>query len=159
VRLELKRPWSDGTLAIALAPTALIARLAALVPPPRRHTVRYFGVLSSHSKLRPQVIPPLAEQDATADPAQAAPDAKAEGGVGRGRRSHYIPWAELLSRTFAIDVVCGQCGGELRLIALVKTEATIKKILTAMGLPAEPPPMHPPRPPPRAAGEGEGWLQ
>ena len=49
VRLEFKRPWADGTSSVELEPLALLARLAALVPPPRRHLVRYFGVLSSHA--------------------------------------------------------------------------------------------------------------
>jgi hypothetical protein len=35
LRLEFKKPWSDGTTSVELAPLALIARLAALVPPPR----------------------------------------------------------------------------------------------------------------------------
>jgi hypothetical protein len=159
VRLELKRPWSDGTRAIALAPTALIARLAALVPPPRRHVVRYFGVLSSHSRLRALVVPPAPEAQAADDPNAPPPNAGA--GAQGGKRCRYIPWAELLRRTFAIDIVCGRCGGDLRLIALVKADETIKKILAAMGLPAHPPPVHPPRPPPpHAAGEAEGepWL-
>jgi hypothetical protein len=34
-----------------------MARLAALVPPPRVHTVRYFGVFSSHARLRARVVP------------------------------------------------------------------------------------------------------
>jgi hypothetical protein len=38
VKLEFKKPWSDGTSSVELAPLALIARLAALVPPPKRHT-------------------------------------------------------------------------------------------------------------------------
>jgi hypothetical protein len=68
VSLQFKKPWSDGTASVELAPLALIARLAALVPPPRRHTVRYFGVLSSHAASRSQVVPtpvatPLPEQD------------------------------------------------------------------------------------------------
>jgi len=33
VRLDFKKPWSDGTTSIELQPLALIARLAALVPP------------------------------------------------------------------------------------------------------------------------------
>lgn len=37
VQVELKRPWSDGTTAVALAPTALIARLAALVRFTKNH--------------------------------------------------------------------------------------------------------------------------
>jgi hypothetical protein len=35
VRLELKKPWSDGTSWVEMPPLALIARLAALVPPPQ----------------------------------------------------------------------------------------------------------------------------
>jgi hypothetical protein len=57
VKLKFKRPWSDGTTSIELSPLALIARLAALVPPPRRHTTRYFGVLSSHAISRSEVVP------------------------------------------------------------------------------------------------------
>jgi len=141
VQITLKRPWSDGTTSIALAPLALIARLAALVPPPRRHVTRYFGVLAAHSKLRPLVVPrpppvPLPVADDERGPADRSP--------------RYIPWAELLRRTFAIDLRCQRCGAQLRLIALVKTEGTIKKILASMGLPTEPPPPHPARPPPTA---------
>jgi Putative transposase len=33
VSLQFKKPWSDGTSSVELAPLALIARLAALVPP------------------------------------------------------------------------------------------------------------------------------
>ena len=33
VRLDFKKPWSDGTSSVDLEPLALIARLAALVPP------------------------------------------------------------------------------------------------------------------------------
>ena len=143
VRVELKPPWSDGTTEIALPPTAFIARLAALVPPPRRHVTRYFGVLSSHSKLRPNIVPsPLGTAPAAEPHTEANPDRA-------GRRRRYIPWAELLRRTFAIDVVCQGCGGNLRLIALVKGEETIRKILNAMGLPAEPPLVSAARPPPQ----------
>jgi hypothetical protein len=49
--------------------------------------------------------------------------------------SHYISWSELLRRTFEIDTICPRCKSPLRLIALIKTEDTIRKILSAMGLP------------------------
>jgi hypothetical protein len=55
--LELKSVWKDGTRALVYEPYELLTRLVAAVPPPRFHLVRYFGVLSSHSKLRPQVVP------------------------------------------------------------------------------------------------------
>jgi hypothetical protein len=41
--LELRHRWSDGTSHILLSGTELCERLAALVPPPRIHQVRYCG--------------------------------------------------------------------------------------------------------------------
>jgi hypothetical protein len=87
--------------------------------------------------------------------------AKPTAGKG-GRRSTYIPRREILKKTFGIDIVCPGCQGELRPIALVRTEAVIKKILAAMGLPAEGPKVASP-PPPEADGGGDatraesGW--
>jgi hypothetical protein len=46
VRYQLKTPYCDGTTHIALEPLDLIARLAALVPPPRMHLTRFHGVFA-----------------------------------------------------------------------------------------------------------------
>jgi hypothetical protein len=51
------RPWSDGTTGIKLSPLELLEKLAALVPLPRAHLVRYSGCLAPHSKLRSAIIP------------------------------------------------------------------------------------------------------
>ena len=146
VHLAFKRPWADGTSAVTLEPLALIARLAALVPPPRRHVTRYFGILSSHAALRGQVVPkPTTGTDA----------------VKAKKKSRYIPFAELLRRTFAVELKCSSCGNPLRLRALIKTETVIRKILLAMHLPAKPPELHPARPPPGChgvAGEAEDLV-
>jgi hypothetical protein len=154
VKLEFKRPWSDGTTSIELSPLALIARLAALVPPPKRHLTRYFGVLSSHAISRSEVVPALATP-----PAASGEQDKPK------RRPRYIRWSELLRRVFGIEILCKKCKAPLRLIALIKSEATAKKILTAMHLPAEVPQLHPARPPPGSpsveGGEeqaSENWL-
>lgn len=40
---------------LVLTPLELIARIAALVPPPRTHRHRYFGVLAPNSPLRASV--------------------------------------------------------------------------------------------------------
>jgi hypothetical protein len=48
VRYALKTPWRDGTTRIVLEPLDFIARLAALVPPPRRHLTRYLATGSAH---------------------------------------------------------------------------------------------------------------
>ena len=151
VKLELKKPWSDGTSSVELAPLALTARLAALVPPPKRHLVRYFGVLSSHAASRSEVVPAPPAQPPPAPPAPAEKDKPAG-------KSRYIPWAELLRRTFGFEIVCSKCHSQLRLIALIKTEDIAKKILTAMHLPANVPQLHPARPPPQKTGGGNDWV-
>jgi hypothetical protein len=62
-------------------------------------------------------------------------------------------------RSFEIDTVCPRCKTPLRLIAMIETEDTIKKILFAMGLPTEAPKLSPARPPPsQAGGESGDWL-
>ena len=54
---ELRQRWRKGTTHVAIDPLELIDRLAALVPPPRFHTVRYHGVLASRSKRHAEVVP------------------------------------------------------------------------------------------------------
>ena len=67
---QRSEPTSDQRGAKAdelhLTPLELIDRIAALVPPPRTHRHRYFGVLAPNSPLRAAVT-------ALATPAQAAP--------------------------------------------------------------------------------------
>ena len=43
----------------------MIARVCALIPPPRFHMVRYHGVLSSHAKVRAEMVPQV--EDAAAE--------------------------------------------------------------------------------------------
>jgi hypothetical protein len=126
VRLDFKKPWSDGTASIELDPLALIARLAALVPPPLRHLTRYCGVLSSHARPRSQIVPQA--------PTEATATEKPENPEKPARKSKYIPWAELLHRTFGFELVCAKCQSPLRLIALVKNQDIAKKILVGMHL-------------------------
>jgi hypothetical protein len=55
-------------------------------------------------------------------------------------RPKYFTWAGLLERTFAIDVLaCPECGGRLRLIAIITDPAVIQKILDHLDLPTEAP--------------------
>ena len=51
------QPWSDGTTGIRISPLELLEKLAALVPLPRLHLVRYGGCLAPHSRLHGAIIP------------------------------------------------------------------------------------------------------
>jgi hypothetical protein len=43
---RLKRKWLDGTTHVVFERLELVEKLAAIVPPPRIHVVRYHGVLA-----------------------------------------------------------------------------------------------------------------
>jgi hypothetical protein len=151
VRVELKRAFSDGTVAIDMDPLSLLCRLAAAVPPPRFHVLRYGGVLAAAHKLRSLVVPPPAvddksEQTEVGSAAHSHADDKQRPAT---HRCQYRPWAELMKRTFAIDVEkCDRCGARMRLRALVTAAASIARYLRHLGEPTEPPPLSPARGPP-----------
>ena len=52
VELKLKTPWRDGTTHLVMSPLEFMQRLAALVPRPRLHLIRFHGVLAPNAKLR-----------------------------------------------------------------------------------------------------------
>jgi hypothetical protein len=135
VRITLKKAYSDGTIAVEMDPLSLLCRLATSVPPPRFHTVKYAGVLAPASPWRSRLAPQLPE-------ATDAGDKPAHAGA-------YRPWAELLARTFAVDVLaCPRCQGRMKLLALVKNPAIISRTLATVGEAAEVPRRSPGRGPP-----------
>jgi hypothetical protein len=143
VRIALKKPFSDGTVAVDMDPLSLLCRLAASVPPPRFHTVKYAGVLAPASKLRPRIVPKPPPGPANDVERSAPPLPPKLGG------SRYRPWAELLKRCFAIDVLhCASCGGRMKLVALLTDLQQVRRFLRGIGEPTEPPPREPARGPP-----------
>jgi hypothetical protein len=54
--------------------------------------------------------------------------------------SPYLPWAQLLRRSFDIDIEqCAKCGGRIRLIQSVTEPNVARAILERLGLPTEAP--------------------
>ncbi len=140
VRIALKRAYTDGTVAVDMDPLSLLCRLAASVPPPRFHTVKYAGVLAPASAWRSRIARPPT-------PTAASEDVAAE--ARKPKRAGYRPWAELLARTFAVDVLeCPKCKGRMKLIALVKKPESIRRFLSHLGEPTDVPSRAPNRGPP-----------
>jgi len=54
---RLKHRWRDDTTHVVFTPQELVEKLAALVPPPRFHLVRYHGVLAPCASERDRVVP------------------------------------------------------------------------------------------------------
>ena len=144
VELKLKTPWRDGTTHLVLSPLEFMQRLAALVPRPRLHLIRFHGVLAPNAKLRSLVVPqgPEVEERATAAVAASECVVQTETNPDRPDRPHRIAWARLLKRVFDIDMQhCPNCGaGELKIIAAILERPVIEKIQTHLGLDPQPPP-------------------
>ena len=85
---KMKNNMRDGTTNTEVTPLEFIEKLAILIPLPKSHTIRYFGVLSSNSKHREKLVP---HNNSEVSP------------IKRKNKS-YIKWADLLKRTFKIDI-------------------------------------------------------
>ena len=123
-----------------MSPLEFMQRLAALVPRPRLHLIRFHGVLAPNAKLRAMVVP--SGPDEHAEAAQAA--------ACEANCAHHRPvrlsCARLLKRVFEIDLEhCPNCGGELKIIAAILEAPVIERILTHLGLQARAPPRAPAR--------------
>jgi hypothetical protein len=138
VVLQLKTPYRDGTTHLVMSPLEFLQRLAALVPRPRLHLIRFHGVLAPNAALRAQIVPSA--------PDQLSAPTEADGETPYSSTRARMSWAQLLKRVFAIDLTtCPQCGGALPLMAAIEDPAVIVKILAHLGLPTRAPPRAPAR--------------
>ena len=129
VRYQLKTPWRNGTTHVEWDAVDFIAKLAALVPPPRAHLTRFHGVFAPNANLRAQLTPSgrgkrpagdAAPVDVSAHDAPRSPEEK--------RRA--MSWAQRLKRVFSIDVTaCVHCGGTVRIVASIEEPTAIRAIL------------------------------
>jgi len=148
LRYSLKKPWSDGSVAILLEPHDLLSRIAAIIAPPRFHLVRYFGVLSSHASRRREVVPtPPLPGPGEGRQLQLFEHAEYEG--DDEPKPPRKPWAWLLRHVFQVDVTtCPSCGGRMRFVEAATTRDAIAELLARQGLGPRPPPRAPTPPPP-----------
>jgi hypothetical protein len=144
VELKLKTPWRDGTTHLVMSPLEFMQRLAALVPRPRLHLIRFHGVLAPNAKLRSSGGAARARGGGTGHRSRSRQRCvvQTETNPDRADRPHRIAWARLLKRVFDIDMQhCPNCrAGELKIIAAILERPVIEKILTHLGLDPQPPP-------------------
>ena len=129
------KPRSDSPRDLVLTPLELIDKIAALIPPPRAHRHRYYGVLAPNSPMRaavtalapmPVIVPlPVEASSEETPPRRAA--------------SHYL-WAMLLARIYeTLPLVCPVCQTQMRIIAFITDAGTVRKILGHLGESSQPP--------------------
>ena len=164
---------------LVLTPLELIDRIAQLVPPPRTHRHRYYGVLAPNSPLRGAVTAmamPDVSSRATEIANTDAGTTVAVGGSGvsgvaaqpepQAKPTPRAParylWAALIARIYEVfPLICPHCGGTMRIIAFITFGADIHKILEHIGVDSEAPRITPARGPPLwddcgAQDQGEG---
>ena len=98
-----------------------IARLAALVPPPRAHLTRFHGVFAPHAALRAAVTP-----------AGRGSGAGSRAGTAESPTPRHVTmtWARRLKRVFGTEIeCCARCGGRLRVISSIEDPELIARML------------------------------
>lgn len=167
VAYRLKLPGGRGETHRVMEPMEFMARLAALVPPPRHPLVRYHGVFAPNSPWRGAVIPaapspkthacatgPAQRSNPRATVPSASPTEPAEGmasahdevllaaGVEAPakapRTGTRIGWATLLHRVWNVDALkCPRCEGAMKFIATITDRVVIVRILAHLRLPTD----------------------
>lgn len=151
----------------------MLEKLASMIPKPRINLLIYHGVFAPHARGRGDAVRQAQEGEglsalvqnpttgagvASSGAVPSSPPASSVGEAGPSdaaprsppgyRRPTYFTWADLLRRTFAIDVLaCPDCGGRLRLLATIADRKVIEKILRHLELPVELPMPAPARQP------------
>jgi hypothetical protein len=180
--MERMTETSDGLIAYRLRhtqkgrashrvmrPIDFLARIAAIIPPPRHPLLRYFGVFGPHSSFRRLCVAEVGstQTEADSDGASASQDRKVTGLApgatvvdgtkqspdppGQDALSNRTPgsaldgaridWATLLKRTYDLDVLKCPCGGRLKAVELVTDAERAKELLVQFGMSTKPPPI------------------
>ncbi|MFT5355068.1 MAG: hypothetical protein ACI9KE_002284 [Polyangiales bacterium] len=128
------------TVPVLLDPLDFISRLCALIPPPRFHMLRYHGILAGHSRAA-EVVPQESAKDESLEPSNDAQQLLFEPTPPlQPPPPSRHPWAWLLRRVFAVDIMtCPKCQGAMRVKSIATEASTIQPVL-GMASRARPPP-------------------
>jgi hypothetical protein len=170
-RVAYERKYqSAGASHVVMTPTEFLARLSALVFPPRHPILRYHGIFAANHKLRARVVPntppeqradartpkrakskptPVEHSVAAADarPTNNEPLPGPSDRTALALVNQPLDWAALLKRIYDIDALACPCGARLRFVALVTEPEPIANILRALDLDPTPPARAPPKQP------------
>jgi hypothetical protein len=129
ILFEMKTTWGDGTRAILFSPKELIEKLVAIIPQPRIHQVRFHGILAPSATDRSMVVPSKTEEAIQGELFEEKPK----------KRKVRLSWAELLRRTFQVDMnECSLCGGAMKFVKVVIKRDEIAFILESIRPPPAP---------------------
>ncbi len=97
--------------------------------------LRYHGVLAAHAKARPEVVPGPVSVPTEPTQIPLSLDGAATEFEVIAKQPARRPWAWLLSRVFAVDVMtCPRCRGAMRLVKIADKPDDIARVLAELGL-------------------------
>jgi len=151
VRYRPAKGRPDSPAVLEWSGAEFVGRMAALIPPARKHLVRYYGALGPRSSLR-WAVSQAARQKAGAAELEAGYSVTALGKIERAVRqavrASARAWAVCLKRIFEVSpVLCVKCGGVM-VLTVIQDDRELDRILAHQGWPVDFPTTSPARAPP-----------
>ncbi len=142
VKLTLKKAWRDGTSELVFTQDAFAEKMATLVPPTWFNLTRYFGLFAPGHAWRDFIVPGnKRKKKHQCEIDLQMPATKSKSSSCRAPGEYWIPWAELMSKTFGIDPLVCECGSKMVVQECVTDGSGIAAMMVKMGLSATPPPL------------------
>jgi hypothetical protein len=141
VRLTLKKSWSDGTSELIFTQTALAEQMATLIPPTWFNLTRYHGVFAPGHAWRDFIVPGPKKKRTEASDFDPPKPSESRPSSCRAVGEFWIPWADLMRKTFGIDPEQCSCGGKFVVQDCVTDAEGIASMMAKMGLSSTPPPL------------------
>src|SRR5712692_9479893 len=105
----MRHRWADGTTHLRFDALELLERLAVLTPRPRVNLILYYGVLAPRAAWRAALVPGASHGVDTSH-VESSVEADEDASRVKPSRAGAYQWAELMRRTFGLDVLaCPRC--------------------------------------------------
>ena len=125
---RLPKPCHTGKTWIQVEPLEFLDKVAALIPPARRHRHHYHGAFAPNSLLRPSIT-----RAAIQTPAKIVPTAVQE--TAKKVSKTTFTWSKLIARIYDQDPLVCNCGKKMKITKIVTDPTEIRRILTKIGWP------------------------
>ena len=134
---RLPKQSHTGKTFIQMDPLEFIDRIAAFIPPPRRHRHHYHGVFAPNAPMRKKIA-----KAAIQTPKNLVPPQLQETVTEINKVT--LNWAKLIARIYEVNPFLCICGKELKITTIVTDPTKIWQILNGIGWPTEAPTFDPP---------------
>lgn len=135
---HLPKPTHTGIKSIQIDPMEFLDKIAAFIPPPRRHRHHYHGAFAPSAPIRPMIAKAAIRTPKLLVSSEVQQTANEIAKVSLG-------WAKLIARIYEVNpLLCTFCGKEMKIRTIVTDKSKIWSILKGIGWAMETPDFDPP---------------